>query len=214
MRLYVFDLDGTLIDSKLDLALSVNVTRKEFGLDPLAHDAIFSHIGGGARTLIHRSLDGNATEQTVDRALEFFIYYYHDHALDHTAPYPGVRAGLERLSSDDRPLVILTNKPVRISRHILGKLKLDGFFRGVYGGNSFETKKPDPLGLQTILREYGAAPEETLMVGDSPTDIETARNAGTWACGVTYGIQSHELDDAPPDFTVDSLTDLATWALP
>lgn len=211
IRLFVFDLDGTLIDSKLDLALSVNAVRERAGLAPLPHEKIHAFIGDGARSLIHRALGEQTTGEALDDALGFFIRYYSEHALDHTTPYPGVLEGLERLSSNGHKLTILTNKPARVSRDILTRMDLAGYFPIIYGGNSFDTKKPDPLGLETILRECNAEPAQALMVGDSPVDVKTARNAGAWSCGVTYGFHSHLLEDVPPDFSVDSLTQLADW---
>ena len=212
IRLLVFDLDGTLIDSKLDLALSINATRQECGLDALPHEQIFGFIGDGARVLIQRSLSPGASEKEIDEALWFFIRYYSAHSLDNTAPYPGVREGLERLSGDGRALTVLTNKPERISRSILAGMELERHFRVIYGGNTFETKKPDPEGLNATMEECGTSPEATLVIGDSPIDVRTARNAGAWVCGVTYGIASQALSETPPDFSVDSLEELADWA--
>lgn len=211
IRLFVFDLDGTLIDSMLDLSLSVNAVRERAGLAPLPHETIHTFIGDGARSLIHRALGEQATEEEIGDALGFFIRYYSEHALDNTTAYPGVLEGLDRLSRNGHSLAILTNKPARVSRDILTRMDLARYFPLIYGGNSFETKKPDPLGLKTILRECNAEPAQALMVGDSPVDIETARNAGVWACGVTYGFYSYLLKDTPPDFSVDNLTQLADW---
>ena len=106
------------------------------------------------------------------------------------------------------PMAVLTNKPVRVSRDIIDGLGLGGYFRVVYGGNSFERKKPDPMGVEAILTEFAAQPSETMMIGDSDVDIRTARNSGIWACGVTYGFGSHLLDAYPPDLLVDTLMDL------
>ncbi|MCH7767061.1 MAG: HAD-IA family hydrolase [Acidobacteria bacterium] len=211
LRVFIFDLDGTLIDSKLDLAHSVNATREHFGLGTLPHDTIFSFIGDGARTLIQRALAEGASEEQIEPGLAFFLQYYREHMLDNTVTYPGVREALERLAGEHRVLTVLTNKPVRFSRAILDGLGLGDCFRLVYGGNSFERKKPDPIGVQTTLREVQAAPEEAIMVGDSPTDVLTARNAGAWVCGVTYGLGSHLLDRRALDLCVDSLTELASW---
>jgi phosphoglycolate phosphatase len=212
LRLFIFDLDGTLIDSKLDLALSVNATRAAFKLGPLPHEQIYGYIGDGAPMLIRRALDHTEDDALVEQALGFFLRYYHEHMLDNTVAYPGVREGLERLAGGGRVLAVLTNKPVRFSREILAGLKLDRHFRLVYGGNSpalAGRKKPDPMGVEVILRETQAAKDEALVVGDSEIDVLTARNAGTRVCGVTYGLGSHLLDDYPPDLRVDSLTELA-----
>ncbi len=208
VRVLIFDLDGTLIDSKLDLALSVNATLKEISRPPLAHEQIFGYVGQGAPMLIQRALGEGATEQECQRALEFFLSYYRAHMLDHTVTYPGVREGLAKLAP--YPMAVLTNKPVRFSREILQGLGLGECFRYVYGGNSFERKKPDPMGVQILLRDFGAAPRQALLVGDSEIDVLTARNADTWACGVSYGLGSARLLEFPPDILVDSLADLPT----
>jgi phosphoglycolate phosphatase len=206
VRALIFDLDGTLIDSKLDLALSVNATLAELGREPLPHEQIFSYVGQGAPTLISRALGDSSSEEECRRGLEFFIRYYSAHKLDNTVLYPGVRETLDALNGFS--MAVLTNKPVRVSRGILQELAVGSHFKFVYGGNSFERKKPDPMGVESILREFGAAPEEGMIVGDSEVDVQTARNAGTWVCGVTYGFGSHRLAEYPPDLLVDSLTEL------
>lgn len=206
VRALIFDLDGTLIDSKLDLALSVNAMLAELGRDPLPHEQIFSYVGQGAPALIARALGGGASDQDCLVGLEFFIKYYSAHKLDNTVLYPGVRETLDALK--DMPMAVLTNKPVRVSRAIIEELGVGERFRFVYGGNSFERKKPDPMGVDSILREFGAAPAQAMLVGDSEVDVQTARNAGTWACGVTYGFGSHRLEEYPPDLLVDNLTEL------
>ena len=215
VRALIFDLDGTLIDSKLDLALSVNATLAQLGRDPLPHEQIFSYVGHGAPALIARALGSDASEQDCLAGLEFFIKYYSAHKLDNTVLYPGVRETLDALK--DMPMAVLTNKPVRVSRAIIEELGVGERFRFVYGGNSFERKKPDPIGVDSILREFGAAPAQVMLVGDSEIDVQTARNAGTWACGVTYGFGSHRLGEYPPDVLVDNLTELipqlpVTWS--
>jgi phosphoglycolate phosphatase len=206
VRVLIFDLDGTLIDSKLDLALSVNAARAHLGLAPMPHEEIFGYVGQGAPMLIRRSLGGSASEEQVQRALEFFLSYYRVHMLDNTVAYPGVGEALHALAG--RRLAVLTNKPERFSREILKGLGLAHFFQYVYGGNSFERKKPDPMGVEALLRACGAGPREAMVVGDSEIDVLTARNAGTWACGVTYGLGSDRLAAFPPDLLLDSLADL------
>ena len=206
VRALIFDLDGTLIDSKLDLALAVNAVLAEMDREPLPHEQIFGYIGQGAPSLIARALGNGATEEECRWGLEFFIQYYSLHKLDNTAPYPGVRETLDALSG--MPMAVLTNKPVGASRGILQGLGLARNFRIIYGGNSFERKKPDPMGIETILQEFAAAPAQVMVVGDSEIDVQTARNAGTWICGVTYGFGSHRFDEFPPDLIVDNLTEL------
>src|ERR1700687_3921614 len=184
VRALIFDLDGTLIDSKRDLIHSVNAMLQEMGRQTLAEQTISGYIGHGAPQLVARALGGNATEDDHKRALQFFLGYYEEHKMDTTCAYPGVAETLAQLQRKNLPMAILTNKPARISVRILNALGLANFFRAIYGGNSFETKKPDPLGAHTILGEVGAAPQSAMVVGDSEVDIQTARNAGTLAAAV------------------------------
>ena len=207
-ELVVFDLDGTLVDSKLDLALAVNAARDDAGMPPLVHELIFSYVGNGAPMLIRRSLGPEASEQIADHALDFFYAYYRDHMLDNTTLYPGVQETLDALTDADRTLAVLTNKPVRFSILMIKRLGLAGHFRRVYGGNSFDTKKPDPYGLNLLIEESAASKDRTLMVGDSAVDIQTARNAGVASCGVTYGLQPETLVDHPPEILLDEIMGL------
>ena len=213
MKLLIFDLDGTLIDSKLDLAHAVNATRAHMGMPALEHQRVYSYVGNGAPVLIRRALGEEATELQVEEALEFFLEYYREHPLDFTRLYPGVRESLERLGQAGKQMAVLTNKPVRISRAILAGLGVQDFFFRIYGGNSFEFKKPHPVGVEALMRETGVGRDATLMVGDSSVDVETARNAGIACCGVTYGFQPESLADPAPDRLVDRMEDLADWVL-
>jgi phosphoglycolate phosphatase len=206
VRCLIFDLDGTLIDSKLDLALAVNATLEHMGRPPLPHETIYRYVGNGAQMLVQRALGREATPQEAESGLAHFLAYYREHMLDNTVTYPGVREGLELLV--DRPMAVLTNKPVRFSNWILEGLGLSRYFRYVYGGNSFEKKKPDPIGVEVLLRDLQLAPRETMMVGDSDVDVRTARNSGIWACGVSYGLGTEGMQAAPPDLMVDSLVEL------
>jgi phosphoglycolate phosphatase len=209
IELVVFDLDGTLIDSKADLANAVNATRRELGLDRLPDELVFSYVGNGAPVLIRKALGAGYPQEQYEKSVEFFLRYYREHMLDHTRLYPGAREALERMRAAGIQLAVLTNKPVRFSRDLIGGLGVAGHFAVIYGGNSFETKKPHPEGLRTIMRELDARPETTLVVGDSAVDVRTARAAGTWVCGVTYGFQPETLALEPPDFTVSGLPELA-----
>jgi phosphoglycolate phosphatase len=206
VRVLIFDLDGTLIDSKLDLALAVNATLEHMRRAPLPHETIYSYVGNGVASLVRRALGNSVTDQEADAGLSYFLSYYRLHMLDNTVTYPGVREGLALLES--RRMAVLTNKPVRFSRAILDGLGLSRYFQYVYGGNSFETKKPDPLGIHTLLRDFSVQPREAMVVGDSEVDIQTARNSGTWACGVTYGLGAAGFRENPPDLLLDSLADL------
>jgi phosphoglycolate phosphatase len=209
--LLIFDLDGTLIDSKQDLVCAVNATRAYAGLEALDHDTVYSYVGEGAPTLIRRALGPAATDQQVEEALRFFISYYSQHLVDHTTLYPGVAETLDRLASANVKMAILTNKPVRLSGAIVEALAVARYFERVYGGNSFEQKKPHPIGIETLILEYKAPRGRTMMVGDSAVDIRTARNAEVKACGVTYGFQPETLSAEPPDLLVDRIEELADW---
>jgi len=212
IKLLIFDLDGTLIDSRLDLIHSVNAMLKHFGRPALPGDVIASYVGDGAPMLVRRALGDPRNEGAVKEGLEHFLGYYRVHKLDHTHVYDGIKEMLTAIRNSPgitRRMAVLSNKPVIPSRAIVEALGLAEFFVHVYGGNSFATKKPDPRGAQTILRDTKTRPEETLMVGDSSVDVITGRNAGLWTCGVTYGFAPHTLCEAPPDVTVDQPHELA-----
>jgi phosphoglycolate phosphatase len=208
MDLLIFDLDGTLVDSRLDLAGAVNATRRHMGMDPLANERVYTYVGNGAPMLVRRALGEGATEVQVQEALEFFLEYYREHDLDHTVLYPGVKESLDRLRAAGKRMAVLTNKPVRMSRHIVEGLGVGEHFFQVYGGNSFDFKKPNPIGVETLMREAGVGAGATLMVGDSSVDVYTARNAGIACCGVTYGFQPETLVDPAPEIVVDRMEEL------
>jgi phosphoglycolate phosphatase len=241
IRLLVFDLDGTLIDSRLDLIHSINATLRHFERAELPGDVIASYVGDGAPVLVQRALFGQSAEgeavdeKLFDAALMYFLGYYRMHKLDHTTVYEGIPETLAALAngsgSADTPfdspsqgpgslsagpvrggarrlMAVLTNKPVRPSQDIVQALGMGDYFVRVYGGNSFATKKPDPLGVRTLLEETGVAPEEALMIGDSSIDVLTGRNAGLWTCGVTYGFAPHSLEEVTPDVVIDGPREL------
>ena len=213
MDLLVFDLDGTLIDSRLDLANSVNATRARMGMPPLANERVYSYVGNGAPVLIRRALGDSATEAAIEQALGFFLEYYRGHHLDNTVLYPGVRESLDRLRDAGKRMAVLSNKPSGISVAIIEGLGVAGHFFRVYGGNSFEFKKPHPIGVESLMREAGIGRDRTLVIGDSAVDVQTARNAGVTCCGVTYGFQPESLADPAPDIVVDRMEDAAEWIL-
>jgi phosphoglycolate phosphatase len=222
IKLVIFDLDGTLIDSRLDLVHSVNAALRHIGRAALPDDVIASYVGDGAPILMQRALGGESVDEDLLRkGLEFFLAYYREHRLDHTKVYPGIHEALrviqnsthgasqsEASSNVLRSMAVLTNKPVVPSREIVEALGMGPFFKQVYGGNSFATKKPDPEGARKLLDESGARPEETVIVGDSHVDIETGRNAGLWTVGVTYGFAPHTLQATAPDVLVNTPEEL------
>ncbi len=211
IKLVIFDLDGTLIDSRLDLIQSVNAMLQHFKHPELPGEIVASYVGDGAPMLVRRALGDPDDEHFFKEALEFFLSYYREHKLDHTRVYDGIPQALKHIQSNGtaRQMAVLSNKPVHPSRAIVEALGLADFFVQVYGGNSFATKKPDPLGVNTLLMETSTTPEQAMIVGDSSIDVLTGRNAGITACGVTYGFAPHTLCEAPPDVTVNSPRELA-----
>ena len=228
LKLLVFDLDGTLIDSAQDLCNSVNATLKSVHRDPLPDETIAGFVGNGAQMLIRRSfaLSSKIAHDEVDEkqlaeVYEFFLNYYRAHKLDFTYAYEGVLEALKALHTlhdapnrNRRAMAVLTNKPVRPARGICAGLGLADYFTHIYGGDSFAVKKPDPMGLRSLMLEAGASPEETVMIGDSKVDMQTARNAGAWALGCTFGFGPIDLSDNPPDVLVDSAAEWTEVLLP
>jgi len=210
--LLIFDLDGTLIDSKQDLVDSVNAVLRSRQREPLPDETIASYVGNGAPALIQKALP-DASEAEHAEALQFFLNYYREHMLDSTTLYPGVREALDRLHASKVPLAILTNKPVKFSVHLISGLGLAGHFFRIYGGNSFEEKKPHPVGIQQLMSEAQAEIAQTVMVGDSAVDVLTARAASVKACGVSWGFQPETFAQAPPDFVIDDMRTLAEMIL-
>ncbi|MFB3916954.1 MAG: HAD family hydrolase [Terriglobales bacterium] len=212
IKLLIFDLDGTLVDSRLDLANSVNAMLRHFSRPELPSDVIATYIGDGAPMLIRRALGDPDDENFLEDAIQYFLDYYRAHKLDTTYVYPGMFEALEKIhhasNGQRRKMAVLSNKPVNPSRAIVEALGLGKFFFQVYGGNSFHTKKPDPFGAFTLLKEAGAKADEAVMIGDSSNDVLTGRNAGMWTCGLTYGLAPHTLEDAPPDVLVDHASEL------
>ena len=215
--LLVFDLDGTLIDSQQDLANSVNATLAHVQRPALHDRRIAEFIGDGASMLVRRALEtsGDGSNSLMAEALPFFLDYYRAHNLDFTYVYPGVIAELERIQqvAPALPMAILTNKPFRPSRVICDGLGLSRFFFQNYGGDSFPRKKPDPFGMNALIKEATAmlgrqtTAARTVLIGDSHVDAETARNAGALCLGCSYGLAPERLREANPDLIVDSPTE-------
>jgi phosphoglycolate phosphatase len=222
-RLLVFDLDGTLIDSSLDLCNAVNAALTHVGRAPLAPAIIASYIGDGAAMLVRRALgdpgdldSSPASDHDLfERTYHAFIHYYREHKLDNTLCYPGVLASLHAIREQHPllPMAVLTNKPVIPSREICIGLGLAPYFFQNYGGNSFPTKKPDPVGLLTLIAEASAltgttiTAAETVMIGDSDVDVRTARACGAMTIGCSYGLAPHSLAAAAPDTIVASASE-------
>lgn len=205
IRLLIFDLDGTLVDSRLDLTNSINAMLRQFRKPELPCDVIASYIGDGAPMLVRRALGDPDEEAVVQEALNYFLAYYREHKLDNTRVYDGVLDMLDAVRSDGgRRLAVLSNKPVGPSRAIVDALEMRRFFFEVFGGNSFHTKKPDPQGVFELIRQAECQPQQAVIIGDSDIDVLTARNAGIFSLGVSYGFAPHTFEAAPPDVLVDA----------
>ena len=218
LKLLIFDLDGTLVDSRVDLANSINAMLRHYRKPELPCDVIASYIGNGAPMLVRRSLGDPDDEAFLQEALLYFMAYYREHKLDTTYVYDGIKEALDVIHDSRNgtspqatlKMAVLSNKPVVPSRAIVDALGLGQYFFQVYGGNSFHTKKPDPAGVQALLEEAGVQAQQAVIIGDSDVDVLTARNAGAYSVGVTYGLAPHTLEDAPPDVLVDHPHELAT----
>ena len=218
LKLLVFDLDGTLIDSARDLCNSVNAALAHMNRPPLPDPIIAGFVGNGAPMLVRRTLavEHNIPPEQVDErelatAYAFFLDHYREHKLDFTYAYDGAIESLAALCTAPdgvpRKMAVLTNKPVRPARAICEGLGMGATFMRIYGGDSFPLKKPDPMGLRALMEEANARPEETLMIGDSKVDVLTARNAGAWSLGCQFGFGPQNLMEVPPDILVDSAFD-------
>ncbi|KAB2967587.1 MAG: HAD-IA family hydrolase [Thermoanaerobaculia bacterium] len=189
LRAIVFDLDGTLIDSRHDLAEAVNRTRRDLGLPGLELAQVMGMVGRGARELVRRALGGDPGEALLERALAAFLAHYEPICTERTRPYPGVPELLAE-EAGKRPLALLTNKPERATRRILEHFGWTSHFRHVIGGDTPGARKPSPDGLLEIARRLDLAPRELILVGDSPIDLETAAAAGASFVLVEWGFPS------------------------
>jgi phosphoglycolate phosphatase len=203
------DLDGTLIDSRHDLASSVNHVLRTMGLPEQARETLYGYVGGGARVLVERAL-GPARGARVEEGVALFMDYYGAHLLDATVPYPGMVELLDALAARGVALSVLTNKPLGLSRAILDGLALTPRFVGVIGGDSLPVRKPDPAGLDHLRGLSGTPRERTLLVGDSGIDVATARAGGVAFCGVAWGLSPEALVAAAPERIVQNAGALLT----
>ncbi|MCC7008072.1 MAG: HAD-IA family hydrolase [Acidobacteria bacterium] len=184
--LVVFDLDGTIIDSRRDLADSANRLLATYGAPPLAVDAVAGMVGDGARQLVGRVLAAAGVETDLEPALQRFLAIYGDRLIVHTRPYDGIVEVLRALAARSS-LALLTNKPEGLSRRILAAFDLASMFPQVVGGDSGFARKPDPAGLRHLIAQHGTAAARTVCVGDSMIDVETARAAGAAVVAARYG---------------------------
>ncbi|MBI3541260.1 MAG: HAD family hydrolase [Deltaproteobacteria bacterium] len=206
MDLILWDLDGTLIDSKRDITNSVHYTLKTLGLPQISDELIYSFVGNGVTPLIQQSVS-QPGGPTFKEALEIFMKHYDDHCLDTTLSFPGILKVLNQLS---QPMVVITNKSQGFSEKIIRGLGLDRYFKGIYGGDTSFPKKPDPTIVYHLLEKFGASPKKTVIIGDSRVDMETGKNAGILTCGVTYGFRPRsELEEVGCDYLAETPENLA-----
>ncbi len=221
-RLHVFDLDGTLVDSLEDLWLSVNWILERRGYAPVDRETVRRAVGNGARNLLKRAFSASAAlaevspsargrylaqtpdDSAFDGILAEYRAHYDTHCTDHTRLYPGMTEWVDAIAASGGVSAVLTNKPERATRALLAFLGVEPRFVAIAGPETFGALKPDPAGLLAIMRAVGAAPGETVMIGDSIVDIETARNAGVAACGITGGLGDEEsLVGSKPDILIE-----------
>lgn len=186
-RLAVFDLDGTLIDSRRDLADSANAMLAGYGAAPLTDDRVASMVGCGAPTLVKRVLAARGVEAPADEALPRFLAAYDERLVNHTRPYDGVADLLADLHARDTVMALLTNKPLDQTVRILSAFGLVKYFPWIVAGDGPLPRKPAPDGMRFLMTQTSAAPFETMLIGDSSIDLETSRNAGVRICLARYG---------------------------
>jgi len=199
-RLLVFDLDGTLIDSRRDLCAGINLMRQHYGLAPLPVDQVSGYVGDGIRKLVTRALAGFPAD--LDEAVRLNHQFYREHLHDATTMYSDVSEGLQALAEAGHELAVITNKPEDATRELLRHFKIDGRFSHVIGGDSGFPLKPDPAALLDLMARTHCDPGQTWMIGDHQTDIESGQRAGAHSLFVTYGIGSPGA--LTPDLTLDS----------
>ncbi|MBI3768965.1 MAG: HAD hydrolase-like protein [Deltaproteobacteria bacterium] len=197
----VFDLDGTLVDTKDDLAEAVNVTLRELGLPPEDPHTLWGYVGHGARALLERALGAEHTH-LLEPGVAIFMPWYRAHLLDHSVLYPGLGAVVETLAEEGVLFSVLTNKPEDMSRAIVDGLGLGALFPRLVGGDTLAAKKPDPSGLLRLIGDTGVPAARTLMIGDSPIDVTTGRNAGVATCGVLWGFSGPSVRESAADVLI------------
>src|SRR3972149_7202668 len=206
LKLIIFDLDGTLIDSKKDIAQAANHTLQVLGLPGLAEDIIYTFVGEGIKKLLEQCL-GRDDHDLLERAWQIFCEYYRQHLLDNTVLFPGVKEILERFWFLDK--IIISNKPDQFCFPVLEGLGIRSYFKMVLGGDSLPHRKPDPASIHLVIQKFALRPKQVMIVGDSGIDIECGKRASIYTCGVSYGFRrKEELEEAEPDFLIDHIEEL------
>ena len=209
-RLIAFDLDGTLIDSRRDLADAANDLIAELGGLSLPEDAIAAMVGEGATLLVRRALTAAGLTEPSD-AVARFLAFYDARLLNYTRPYPGI-IDVVRLAGEHARVAVLTNKPKGPTERILAGLGIRDLFDDVVGGDGPLPRKPDPAALFALMEAAGAGRQATLLVGDSPIDFRTARNAGTRCCLVSFGFGFRNVAEGEPEASVSIAADAGQLA--
>lgn len=209
-RLIIYDLDGTLVDTLQDITEAANHMLSAMQAPLLTPDHVRRFVGKGIQQLVSDCL-GTDDPGRLAQGLSIYRSYYSRHLADHSALYPGARELLEHFRA--RQQAVITNKPNPDSRDLLTALGVAGYFFDIIGGDAPHPRKPDPASAQSVMQRAGAAPAETLFVGDSPIDIETGRRAGVFTVVVTHGlVDAQEIDAASPDTMVSDLRELLDLA--
>lgn len=205
--LIIWDLDGTLIDSKKDIAFAVNETLARIDHPPISNEEIYSYVGNGVRPLIERAVAASGGGNSLDAALALFQDIYMTHLLDTTILFDGILDVLRHF--DKKKMAVATNKPFGWTMKILQGLQVADLFISIKGGDSLPTRKPDPEMISVILREAATGAEQAVIIGDSAVDIQTGKNAGVRTIGVSYGFRPvAELIKSGPNLLVASPMDL------
>lgn len=215
----VFDLDGTLVDTATDLVATLNVVLEQEGLKPVPYEEARSMVGHGARVLIERGLAANNVTRDaadIDRLFDTYIAYYAAHIADTSRPFEGVVAALDHFAAEGWLLAVCTNKLEGLSMLLLDALGLSERFAAICGADTFAARKPDPLALNETIRKAGGDPARAVMVGDSKTDIDTAKAAGIPVVAVDFGYTPVPVTELGPDVVIshfDQLRDAVATVL-
>ncbi len=201
-KLIIFDLDGTVLNSVKDLMISANKIRELYNLKPFDKNAILNCIGDGVQVFVDKLFSD--VEKTPENALSEFTTYYKNHIADFTLPFEGMVELLRYLNCEKKIVGILSNKSENLTKKVLSLLKMSNLFKFIYGGDSFEQKKPSPVPVLKILKEFNIKPEDAVIVGDSPNDINAGKGAKISTVAVSYGYTDKEiLIKNNPDYLID-----------
>ena len=209
-RLILYDLDGTLVDTRVDITHAANHMRTQMGLAPLPQAEVCRSVGLGLHQLVQSCLETQEAAR-IEQGMAIYRAHYSAHLLDHTALYPSVKEVLEHFR--ERAQAVVTNKPDPYSRRILERLGVAGYFLEIVAGNSGWPKKPDPAGILAVMQKAGATPEQTVLVGDSSIDVQSGARAGIATVGVAQGFcERAELEAAGPNALVENFSQLLELA--